>query len=449
MNPDKNDANTKKKKKAVLQKSILKRKKTFIQKQQNLIAIDKGLSRLEEDLAFFNDLIDSQTFTLAKPVNNSNDKKSVFLYQFNEFHNRNKNITGLSRLSKITEHEIIAEMSKSPNSLAPRKDEKSPSPTTITQSGKVNEENSIYTFPEYRVVENVILMFIRVKFIHMMPIRLHLFLNDLKNDRIPLYFLYVLLASGMQFCWKSRDQAEINTEKEYSNRAQQLLTLEKNTKSPYYPWACVIFSLHYIIIDKMDMNSEYIRKAMSIVIANRYHTIDIPKRSFSKKKLTEIEEQEIEFKRRVFWLCFKFSVLDSVSFATPLQLNLKDIFTNLPKNDLSWRYGSINDEFGGHLMSVHVSSETKNVPQELQDYFSRKCKELIKYSKIVSIRNRKCLPGKSNLQEYEKGIVEIHKLLLGLEKDINLNDNSRLVLNPVILNMDQEFIQKYLTIPMS
>ncbi|PWA02064.1 hypothetical protein BB558_001801 [Smittium angustum] len=168
----------------------------------------------------------------------------------------------------------------------------------------------------------------------MMPARIPELHYKMKNRQYPNYFYFSILALGNRLCSDVITEEDKNLESLYRKESLELLKQEKDIRNPIYLWTCVILLAHYgQLSDYLPYETLQIMASSSVRIS-RIYQIDLSK--IVKMKYTE---EELEFRRRVFWSFYIYNRL-AMSFTGAFPtIQDRDIVVNLPKNDFLWRYG--------------------------------------------------------------------------------------------------------------
>ncbi|PVZ97698.1 hypothetical protein BB558_006334, partial [Smittium angustum] len=225
----------------------------------------------------------------------------------------------------------------------------------------------------------------------MMPARIPELYHKMKNKQYPEFFYFSILALGNRLCNKILTEEDKNLESLYSEKSMELLKKETDIKNPLYLWTCVILLAQYGRVSNSMAHRTLLGLSSLSVRISKIYQLDLP-RIVVRIKYTE---EELEFRRRVFWSFYSFDRLN-MSFAGSFPtIQDRDIVVNLPKNDFLWRYGGECKEDHPELMLWNNIANTINV----DDHPKEKHKELVKTF---------ILQGKINLFSRRRWITKIY-----------------------------------------
>ncbi|PWA03332.1 hypothetical protein BB558_000512 [Smittium angustum] len=168
----------------------------------------------------------------------------------------------------------------------------------------------------------------------MIPIRLPELYYNIKNKIYPDYLHYALVALGSAASKKMGTLKENEQELAFIKKSTDLINSKADIRNPYYLWACVLILQYCTTIVNTPIHETALMSAKHSVRVSKIYQLDL-----SKITKLRYSEEELEFRRRVFWTFYAFdrgSSLFSGSFST---IEDRDIVLDLPKNDFWWRYG--------------------------------------------------------------------------------------------------------------
>ncbi|PVV00055.1 hypothetical protein BB559_000159 [Furculomyces boomerangus] len=168
----------------------------------------------------------------------------------------------------------------------------------------------------------------------MIPIRLPEFYYKMKNKLYPDYLHHAFVALGRAASKKIRTAEEKEQDLSLIQKSLDILKLKTDIRNPCYLWACVVILNYCANIVNQIINETALLSAKLSVKISKIYQLDLSK--ISKLKYSE---EELEFRRRVFWSFYgsdKSKTFFSGSLPTIQDL---DIVVNLPENDIWWRYG--------------------------------------------------------------------------------------------------------------
>ncbi|PVZ97653.1 hypothetical protein BB558_006386, partial [Smittium angustum] len=130
------------------------------------------------------------------------------------------------------------------------------------------------------------------------PMRLPEFYYKMKKNLYPDYLYYALIALGNAASKRARTIEEKEKDNTLIQKSVNLLKLKTDIRDPYYLWACVII-LNYFstVVNTSAYETISLLASMSVKISKVYQ-LDL-----SKVTKLKYSEEELEFRRRVFW-CF-------------------------------------------------------------------------------------------------------------------------------------------------
>ncbi|PVU88733.1 hypothetical protein BB559_005423 [Furculomyces boomerangus] len=168
----------------------------------------------------------------------------------------------------------------------------------------------------------------------MIPARLPELHYKMKNKMYPEYLHYALVALGSAASKGIRSPEEKEQDLIYIRISINLLKLKTDIRDPYYLWTCVIILYYFSIVVNTSLYESALILAQLSVKISRIYQLDL-----SKITKLKYSEEELEFRRRVFWSFYAFD-RGGMSFSGSLPtIQDLDIVVNLPENDFWWRYG--------------------------------------------------------------------------------------------------------------
>ncbi|PVU84950.1 hypothetical protein BB559_007291 [Furculomyces boomerangus] len=249
-----------------------------------------------------------------------------------------------------------------------------------------SQKGQLY-IPKYSVLEEMVWQLSHSKLIIMMPVRIPKFLMELKEGIIPEYFFFAMMAIGMRYLWKTRNESVVEMEDRYIANARSLFRAEKDTKNPYYAWACLFFKLYYTSKENLNIANEFGRIAIDILIIHKYHLIDL-----SRRKISFETEEFREFKRRVWWAVKISQIMHSMNTGSPHRIKKSDIFVKVPKNDFFWLYGGECNNLSNRIMLLnHLANNSLDSSFLSNDYNCLRISSAESYSHIIDAINNRWL----------------------------------------------------------
>ncbi|PWA01338.1 hypothetical protein BB558_002580 [Smittium angustum] len=265
----------------------------------------------------------------------------------------------------------------------------------------------------------------------MIPVRIPELYHKMKNRQYPDYFYYSILALGNRLCSNTTTVEDKNLESEYAKKSLELLKHEKDTRNPFYLWACVILIAHYGCVSNYIAHRTLLGLSSLSVRISRIYQLDLSK--ITKMKYTG---EEIEFRRRVFWSFYIFDRLN-MSFAGSFPtIQDRDIVVNLPKNDFFWRYGGECKENHPELMLWNNIANTINIDDHPEEKHKNLVKTLLLHGKISLFTRRRWI-SKDHKQNYDNNCI------LRFIENLNEYKNNILIPNPVNFKRIKETHEKH------
>ncbi|OMJ22854.1 hypothetical protein AYI70_g2608 [Smittium culicis] len=226
----------------------------------------------------------------------------------------------------------------------------------------------------------------------MTPIRLPEFLYKLKYNLFPEYFLYALLAAGIEAIHPISPDEEDRIDTKYASIATDIIKKTKDTSNPLIVWSTVLMAVyHWKTVD--NNNFMYLANLSRLVVKKtKLYKVDV------KKKILNLQtEYDLEFKRRIWWTYY-LSFLGMCIFRAGFYIvEERDIIVNLPSDDFKWRYGGEVKECDPELISLNIAA---NNNFNNNSHFDCVC-DLIKlftlHRKISSFLNYRGLNSSTNL----------------------------------------------------
>ncbi|PVU99866.1 hypothetical protein BB559_000342 [Furculomyces boomerangus] len=252
----------------------------------------------------------------------------------------------------------------------------------------------------------------------MMPVRIPELYHKMKNRQYPDFFYFSILALGNRLCNNTITDEDKKLESLYAKESLGLLKQEKDIRNPLYLWACQILKAHHSrTVDTVA--TETLRKLSSLSVRiSKIYQLDLSK--IAKMKYTE---EELEFRRRVFWGNFP-TVQD------------RDIVVNLPKNDFLWRYGGeCKDDHPEIIFWNHVANSI-TVNQHPKEKHKELVKTLLLHGKITNFARRRWVPKVYNPDNDNFHLIKLIE---------NLNEYSDNIVTPNLVDFEKikEVHEKY------
>ncbi|PVU93040.1 hypothetical protein BB559_003456 [Furculomyces boomerangus] len=286
--------------------------------------------------------------------------------------------------------------------------------------------------PSLEQIEQIIWIVAHSRQMLMIPINIPEVLSSISTNTIPEYFLYSLLALGIRYLFKQKDDNVKEMENCYLEKASYLLKVEKDTKNPTYPWACCLIAGFYSTNCLTALAEQYAGMAIDISMKNKFHLID-------QKRRVNVEMPEgsdKEFIRRVWWTCYIMSLMCSEILSTPIRINQQDMAVNLPKNDFFWKYGGKSKMFSSRVALMnHLANRNGMETFETYNYSKFLIKIYYNMGFIANFLNNRWAERSTNkVDDYDK-VIHITKVLSSLKNEIeeqsNLQINQTELLNGV------------------
>ncbi|PVU92178.1 hypothetical protein BB559_003815 [Furculomyces boomerangus] len=248
----------------------------------------------------------------------------------------------------------------------------------------------------------------------MMPARIPELYYKMKNKLYPDYFYFSILALGNKLCSSIRTNEDKNLESLYTKKAFFMLKQETDIKNPLYLWACLILLAHYGYVTDNIGHRTLVSMASSSVRVSKIYQLDLSR--IEKMKYTE---EELEFKRRVFWLFYNFDILKITFTGSFPTIQNRDIVVKLPTNDFWWRYGGKCKEDHPELMLWNNIANNINMDHHPKEKYKNLVKTILLHGKITLFARRRWIakdykPHKDfgqlirlidNLNDYSNNIV--------------------------------------------
>ncbi|PWA00755.1 hypothetical protein BB558_003221 [Smittium angustum] len=168
----------------------------------------------------------------------------------------------------------------------------------------------------------------------MIPARIPEIYHKMKNKLYPDYLYYSLLALGNSAIKGIRTVEEKDRDLLYIQKSISLLKLKTDINTPYYLWACVIILNYFSTVVNSSLNESALILARLSVRISKIYQIDL-----SKIAKVKYSEEELEFRRRLFWTFYAFDRGNNLFSGSLPTIQDQDIVVNLPINDFWWRYG--------------------------------------------------------------------------------------------------------------
>ncbi|PWA00719.1 hypothetical protein BB558_003176 [Smittium angustum] len=232
----------------------------------------------------------------------------------------------------------------------------------------------------------------------MLPVRIPELYYKMKNRQYPNYFYFSILALGNRLCYKTTNDEEKILESQYENESLESLKQETDIRNPFYLWTCVILLARHGRGKNRSINNTVLTLASSSVRISKIYQLDLSR--IVKMKYTE---EELEFRRRVFWTFYSFDRL-SMSFSGSFPtIQDRDIVVNLPKNDFLWRYGGECKLEHRELMFWNYIANNLDIHEHPKEKHEDLVKTIILQGKISLFARRRWItkfydPDDDNLQ---------------------------------------------------
>ncbi|OLY77606.1 hypothetical protein AYI68_g8360 [Smittium mucronatum] len=214
----------------------------------------------------------------------------------------------------------------------------------------------------------------------MIPIRLPELLYKLKNNLLPKYFVYSLLAAGGEILEPSSAPSSQRVDKIFAKAALKSIRFSSDSNNLYLLWASLLLSAYYWKFIHPEENELILRFQKLFVLKSKIYRID----SVCKYKQLKSTD-ESEFARRVWWVYFIITKCNYIyRSGFPTFIN-DDIVVKLPSNDFIWRYGGSVPELDEDLLALnHHANSGKGLPS---DFFHLLVMTYTLFSKVAEFLN--------------------------------------------------------------
>ncbi|PVZ99361.1 hypothetical protein BB558_004622, partial [Smittium angustum] len=265
----------------------------------------------------------------------------------------------------------------------------------------------------------------------MMPARIPELYHKMKNRLYPDYFYYSILALGNKLYNNTITDEDKNLESLYAGESLELLKKEEDIRNPLYLWTCVILLAH----NSRDVDAivhETIKGLSSVAVRiSKIYQLDLSK--IAKMKYTE---EELEFRRRVFWSFYSFDRLAMFFDGSFPTIQDQDIVVNLPKNDFLWRHGGECKEEHPELVLWNQIANNMPINQHPKEKHKYLVKTILLHGKVTLFARRRWI---SKIYNPDKDNGQLIKLINNLS---NYSDNI-VIPNPVDFEKIKELHEKY------
>ncbi|PVU99852.1 hypothetical protein BB559_000348 [Furculomyces boomerangus] len=201
-----------------------------------------------------------------------------------------------------------------------------------TQSSSKNPEPKLdFTHIHPNVAKELMISLTSIYPTLMLPIRATEFIYKLSTNLYPKYLCLSMAALYKNSQTEIKDLAKRKLCNMLIEQAIELLESEKNFKDPNYLWACCcIFCYTSGNVDNLN----YKKASAFASKLSKIYLMDQKKKYISTKD----SEEELEFKRRVWWVYYIFTRSSVISNGSLPVIEDKDILVNFPSKDFRWRY---------------------------------------------------------------------------------------------------------------
>ncbi|PVU84759.1 hypothetical protein BB559_007435 [Furculomyces boomerangus] len=265
----------------------------------------------------------------------------------------------------------------------------------------------------------------------MIPTRLPELYYNMKNKLYPEYLYYVLVALGNAAIKKTRTIKEKEQDLVYIQKSIDLLKLKIDIRNPYYLWTCVIILYYFSIVVNSPLYESAILLARMSVRISKIYQIDL-----SKIAKLKYSEEELEFRRRIFW-SFYGADRGEMSFNGSLPtVQDRDIVVNLPTNDFWWRYGGECKAKHPEILLWNIIANNKHSEQFSKDNTKNYVKTQTLSGKINEFARRRWLKKVYNPDD------DNNQLMLLIEK-LNKFEETIVKNSPIDFDLIKEAYSKY------
>ncbi|PVU86179.1 hypothetical protein BB559_006627 [Furculomyces boomerangus] len=249
----------------------------------------------------------------------------------------------------------------------------------------------------------------------MLPVRIPELYHKMKNRQYPDYFYFSVLTLGNRICvvnitdvsqctWHKTPTTDedINLESLYTEKSIELLKKEVDIRNPLYLWTCVILLAHNS--RNVDNIVYEILKGLSSVAVriSKIYQLDLSK--IAKMKYAE---EELEFRRRVFWSFYSFDRLAMFYYGSFPTIQDRDIVVNLPKNDFFWRYGGECKEKHPDLMLWNNLANDIDDDQHQKESHKDLIKAMLLHGKITLFARRRWITKDYNPDDDNSQLIKL------------------------------------------
>ncbi|PWA01709.1 hypothetical protein BB558_002176 [Smittium angustum] len=170
------------------------------------------------------------------------------------------------------------------------------------------------------------------------PMRLPEFINKLTNKKYPDYFIFAVLAAGINYIIPTKSQDYKQLETKYATKSIELMKKETDISNPLIVWASVFITVTYsygaFVLKLPDQARDIAEMAVK---KTKLYQLDLDKNLIKfKYKYTE---DDTEFRRRVWWGYYFHITANYIFNGNFIKFEQRDIVVDLPKNDFKYRYG--------------------------------------------------------------------------------------------------------------
>ncbi|PVU95712.1 hypothetical protein BB559_002627 [Furculomyces boomerangus] len=201
----------------------------------------------------------------------------------------------------------------------------------------------------------------------MVPMRLPEFTNKFANKKYPYYFIFAVLAAGINYINPTNTEDDKELETKYATKSIELMKKETDISDPLIIWACVFIVAVYSnrILD-IKLDDQAIDIATMAVKKTRLYQLDLNKNLIKFKY--GYTEDDLEFRRRVWWVYY-FQITGNYIFnGNFITFEQRDIVVDLPRKDFKYRYGGsfggCNDEKLKLLNYIANNPSDENIPTD-------------------------------------------------------------------------------------
>ncbi|PVZ97727.1 hypothetical protein BB558_006286, partial [Smittium angustum] len=212
----------------------------------------------------------------------------------------------------------------------------------------------------------------------------------------------------------------------YAMIPTRLPELYYNMKNKLYPEY-----LYYVLSIHLCMNQPYVILARMSVRISKIYQIDL-----SKIAKLKYSEEELEFRRRIFW-SFYGADRGEMSFNGSLPtVQDRDIVVNLPTNDFWWRYGGECKAKHPEILLWNIIANNKHSEQFSKDNTKNYVKTQTLSGKINEFARRRWLKKVYNPDD------DNNQLMLLIEK-LNKFEETIVKNSPIDFDLIKEAYSKY------